>query len=125
MLWTVGIFLLTFVTSLILVAALIVFLPQKYFVDHRPFLADKPPLIRWPAVVAKNLLGLALMALGVALSIPGVPGQGIITILIGLVLVDFPGKRWLVRTLARRRFVQRSMNGLRSRFGRPPLEFEK
>ena len=125
MLWTVLIFLLTFIASLVLVAIVIVCLPAKYFVEDRPFLADKPPLIRWPALVAKNLLGIVLTAVGVGLSIPGIPGQGLITILIGLSLVDFPGKRRLVRLLARRRWLQRSMNGLRARLGRSPLEFEK
>lgn len=124
-LWGVGIFLLTFTLSLAFVGTLIVFLPRRYFVDQRRLLADRPPLVRWLAILGKNLLGLVLVALGIGLSLPGIPGQGIATILIGLILIDFPGQRRLVRMLARQPWVQRSMNGLRSRCGRPPLEFEK
>jgi hypothetical protein len=45
--------------------------------------------------------------------------------LIGLVLVDFPGKRRLVRMLARRPWIQRNINRLRAQFRRPPMEFEQ
>jgi hypothetical protein len=125
MLWGVGLFLLTFTASLAIVAVLIVLLPANYFVDRRPFLARQPPLVRAVALVVKNLLGMALVGLGIALSIPGVPGQGLLTVLIGLALVDIPGKRRLMRLIARRPLVQRSMNGLRARFGREPMIFEQ
>jgi hypothetical protein len=124
-LWSVTIFLLTFTASLVIVAALIIFLPVNYFVDRRPFLGKWPPLARAAALVIKNLLGMALVALGIALSIPGVPGQGLLTVLIGLALVDIPGKRRLMRMIARRPLVQRSINGLRARFGREPMLFDQ
>lgn len=125
MLWSVAIFLLTFTASLAIVTALVIYLPTNYFVDRRPFLGKQPPLVRAVALVVKNLTGMALVALGIALSIPGVPGQGLLTVLIGLALVDIPGKRRLMRMIAGRPLVQRSINGLRARFGREPMVFEK
>lgn len=124
MLWGIGLFLALFVASLASITALILFLPTRYFVEEHPFWQGSSRLVRWLGIVGKNLLGWAIVALGVALSIPGVPGQGALTILIGLVLVDFPGKRRLVRMLARKPWIQRSLNSLRRRFGRPPLVFE-
>ena len=124
MLWGIGLFVALFVASLASITLLVLYLPVRYFVDERPFWKGRSPLVRWLGIVGKNLLGLAIVALGVALSIPGVPGQGALTILIGLVLVDFPGKRRLVRLLARKPWIQRSLNGLRRRFGRPQLVFE-
>jgi hypothetical protein len=122
---SVAIFLLTFTASLAIITALVIHLPTNYFVDRRPFLGKWPPLARAAARVLKNLVGVLLVVLGIALSIPGVPGQGILTVLIGLALVDIPGKRRLMRLIARRPLVQRSINGLRARFGREPMVFEK
>ena len=125
MLWNIGLFLLVFFASLASITALILVLPVRYFVDEHPFWYGQPPLVRWLGLLGKNLLGAAIVVLGVALSIPGIPGQGLLTILVGLVLLDIPGKRRLVRMLARRPFIQRSINGLRARFGKPPMAFEK
>jgi len=62
-----------------------------------------------------------LIVVGAALSIPGVPGQGVLTILVGLFLVDFPRRQQLERALARRAGVLPALNRLRARFGRAPL----
>jgi hypothetical protein len=55
------------------------------------------------------------------MSIPGVPGQGLLTVMIGLMLLDFPGRRRLEKSLARRRSILTAMNRTRARFGHPPL----
>jgi hypothetical protein len=52
------------------------------------------------------------------------PGQGLLTIVIGVSLLDFPGKRVLERRLLSRPMVLQAINRLRQRFGRPPLRFE-
>jgi hypothetical protein len=51
-----------------------------------------------------------------------VPGQGLLTIAVGLILLDFPGKFRLERWLATRRSVWRSLNWLRRRAGSKPLQ---
>jgi hypothetical protein len=51
-----------------------------------------------------------------------VPGQGLLTLAVGLMLMDFPGKFRLERWLATRGPVWRSLNWLRKRARRPPLE---
>jgi len=98
-------------------------LPDDYFVStKRPLpLAGHPAPVRVAARIGRNLAGLALVILGVVLSLPGVPGQGILTILLGIILLDFPGKRRVERGIVRRGFVHRAINRLRSRFGRPPI----
>jgi hypothetical protein len=122
LLWLVGIFLLTFTLSLALFGVIVLLLPPRYFSkDRSRFLADKPPLVRWLGIFGKNVLGLVLIALGIVLSIPGVPGQGLLTILVGVVLLDIPGKHRLVRYLANRPGILRGINRFRSWFGRPPM----
>jgi hypothetical protein len=125
LLWAAGIFLLTFALSLAIFGAIVVALPANYFVEQRShFWADKHPLIRSLGIISKNLLGMALIALGVVLSVPGIPGQGLLTILIGAMLLDIPGKHRLVRRFIHRPGVLRKLNRLRASFGRPPLEVD-
>lgn len=102
--------------SLAVVLRIVLALPEDYFeVDH-------PPLTSWTASrVARNGAGMVLIAVGAALSIPGVPGQGVLTILVGLFLVDFPRRQELERALARRAGVLPALNRLRVRFDRAPL----
>ena len=62
-----------------------------------------------------------LIVVGILLSIPGVPGQGLLTLLAGVVLVDFPGRHRAARAIARWRGVLLGINRLRALLGRPPL----
>jgi len=64
------------------------------------------------------------VALGVVLSVPGVPGQGLLTILLGIMLLDFPGKRTLERKLLSRPEIVKTINKLRLRFDKPALELD-
>jgi hypothetical protein len=123
---TVLIFLGTFAISLAIVSFILVKLPPDYFKksgDHS-FLEDKPKWMRISAIVAKNLLGVILVLLGVILSIPGVPGQGVLTILLGIMLLDFPGKHRLERKILSRQKVRDAIDRLRHRFGKPPLQLD-
>ena len=72
-------------------------------------------------IILKNASGIALVALGFVLSLPGIPGQGLLTILLGVMLLDFPGKRRLERRLVGMPRVFDRVNRLRARFGKPPL----
>jgi hypothetical protein len=121
LLW-IAIYLLTFTLSLLVFGVLVIALPERYFVESEGRLLSKqPPVVRWLGIIVKNLAGLALVALGVLLSLPGMPGQGLLTIAVGIVLLDIPGKHGLVRRVVKRRGVLRNLNRLRSWFGRPPL----
>lgn len=116
-------FLITFTISLALASFILVKLPATYFQkDHpRDFWTDRSPGIRYLGIVVKNVLGALLVALGILMSLPGVPGQGILTILLGIMLLDFPGKRKLEHKLVSRPKVLKTINRLRHRFGKPGL----
>ena len=102
--------------SLAIVLRIVLALPEDYFE------AEPSPRTPWTAVrTARNATGIVLIVVGAVLSIPGVPGQGVLTILVGLLLVDFPRRRPLERALARRPSVMPALNRLRVRFGRAPL----
>ena len=123
MAWGAGIFLATFLGSLGITAWAIVRLPANYFHSShaREFWTDQPAAIRWAGLAAKNVAGLLLVILGVILSLPGVPGQGLLTILLGLVLLDIPGKRPWEARLVRLTAVRNAIDGLRARYGKLPL----
>jgi hypothetical protein len=120
----VALAIITFVLSLIFVAFLLVQLPATYFLDshNRELWIDRHPVIRWSARILKNLLGIGIVIVGGLLSLPGIPGQGLLTILIGLMLVDFPGKRRLERSILSRPRISRWVDRLRDRWGKPPFE---
>jgi hypothetical protein len=103
--------------------ALVVWLPADHF--SRPPAADavwrRHWLLRWTGMVVKNALGLVLLPLGIFMALPLVPGPGLVFILIGLSLLDFPGKRSLERRLLGVPAVLRFLNEARRRFHRPPL----
>jgi hypothetical protein len=119
----VVLFVVTFTLSLAIVSFIMVKIPADYFKEDHPreLLPDKHPALRWLAVIGKNLLGVILVALGIVMSVPGVPGQGILTILLGIMLLDFPGKRKLEYKLVSRPQVRNAINKLRHRFGKPEL----
>ncbi len=122
----VGLFVLTAAISLAEVAFILVKLPPNYFRDGhaRGWWGDKSPWLRWLGILTKNLVGLLHVVIGVFLSLPGVPGQGLLTILVGVMLMDIPGMRGLERQLVGRPKVLAAVNRLRARHGRPPLELE-
>src|SRR5262249_7875578 len=82
-------------------------------------------VIRWTGRLLKNVLGVTAAILGGVLSLPGIPGPGLLLILLGVTLVDFPGKRRLKRWLLSHQAVLNTINRLRQRYGKPPLLVER
>jgi hypothetical protein len=108
------------------VVFVVVRLPAKYFVKTTgESKSHQRSPWQWTLLVGKNLLGLGVVLVGVLASLPAVPGPGLVLVLLGLMLLDFPGKRRLQRKLASRPSVLRSMNWVRERFGKPPLEIDE
>lgn len=121
--WITAISGLMFVGTLMVIPFLIVRIPDDYFVSR--------PLRDWPSrhpawhlflVVSKNILGAGLVLVGIAMLV--LPGQGLLTILVGMMLLDFPGKRrweaWLIRVKP----VREAANWIRKKYGRPELKLE-
>jgi hypothetical protein len=113
------------VASVLIVGYVLARLPADYFINpgaRRPI--DRHPILKVLVILARNLLGYVLIALGIVLSLPGVPGQGLLTVLMGVMLIDVPGKFQLERWLVTRRPVLAGVNKLREKFGSPPLVTE-
>lgn len=113
---------ITFVGSLLLIPVLCVRMGEDYFMPHRDqdrTLAGKHPVLRWTGLVLKNVLGVLVLAAGIAMIF--LPGQGLLTILVGIMMLNFPGKRALELRLIRFPGLLRAINHLRARSGHAPL----
>jgi hypothetical protein len=117
------VFVVTCAASLAMVTFFVVRIPVDYFsAGRRP--PARPVGVHLALAILKNLAGVILVLVGIVLSLPGIPGQGILTILVGLMLTDLPGVRRLERSLARRRGVRRALDTIRAKFGREPLKVD-
>jgi hypothetical protein len=116
----------TFVATLIAVPWMIVRIPSHYF-SHRKRVdkmwAHRHPAIRMLLITGKNILGYILILAGVTMLV--LPGQGMLTILIGIILIDIPGKFRFEKWVVTRPPVLRSINWLRLRARRAPLVIEE
>ena len=108
-----------FVLSLVAVPWIIVRLPANYF-NHRHRVVSGPrghPAAYYSLIVIKNLAGAVFVVMGIAMLV--LPGQGLLTILIGVSLINFPGKYRLERYLVSRQFILSALNWVRERAGKP------
>lgn len=118
------IFLASFLINLGIVSFILVKLPADHFSKKRKtkFWAGPRPAIHAAKVIGKNIAGVLLVALGIVLSLPGVPGQGLLTVLLGIMLLDFPGRHRLEQKLLSKPSIVNTINRLRGRFDKPPLQ---
>lgn len=126
-LWGLGIFVISLIASSLVVMVVILRLPEFHFhtQDVPPASRGRAPWQRWLKTIAKNVVGLALVVLGLVMALPGVPGQGLLTMFMGIVLLDVPGKRALERRIVSIPSVFRGCNRLRARYGKPPFTLDE
>jgi hypothetical protein len=119
-----GVGIAMFVLSTALAIFIVVLLPRDYFANPRQKMLPprNRPALRLALRIGKNIVGWLLILLGIALSMPGMPGEGILIALVGLVLIDFPGKSRLEQKIIRIGWVRKPLNHVRARFHRPPLK---
>jgi len=110
-----------FVGTLIAIPFILVRLPPHYFDERQPrrWMPDHHPVLRLLGLVVKNAVGAVFLTVGIALLF--LPGQGILTILLGISLMDFPGKRYIERKIVGQPTVLKAINALRGKYGKPPL----
>ena len=121
--WLGGLSLMMFVVTLVVFPLVIIYLPEDYFVRDRRDPARQTrrhPAVWLALTILKNILGVALVAAGLAMLV--LPGQGLLTMLIGVTLVNFPGKFALERRIVSRPSVANTLNRIREAAGRSRLK---
>jgi hypothetical protein len=114
---------LMFFGTLLCLSVIIVMLPKDYFLTKNTSVQKFPidrPVIRIIYIIIKNIVGFFLILAGMAMLV--LPGQGLLSLLIGISISSFPGKRRLIRIIIRRKAILKTANWLRRKTDRPPLE---
>lgn len=121
--WIGGLSFLTLIVSAIAVPIVIRRMPYDYFLENHVVadaIRQQHPVLRITFLVLKNLIGGILLVGGLLMLLT--PGQGVLTMMIGLMLMNFPGKRrfeiWLVGLGP----INRAIHWIRDRAGKRPLE---
>jgi len=112
----------TLVAAMILLPVVVTRIPADYFVDrsrHPVPWSRQHPVVRWILLTAKTTVGAIFVVAGLGLLF--LPGQGVLTILMGLTLMSFPGKFAVERRMIRLRPVAQSINWMRKRAGKRGL----
>lgn len=110
-----------FVASIVVVGVVLVRLPADHFAKGEGEERKKKGSVGLR--IAKNVLGWLLIVSGLAMLV--LPGQGMLVLLIGVMLADFPGKFKVQRWIVSRKKILKTANWLRAKFGREPLKVEK
>jgi hypothetical protein len=107
---------------LLAIPFVVVRLPANHFTrpEREIWSLMKTGPLGWIWLVLRNVLGLLMVIVGVPM-IP-LPGPGLVCIMLGLALVQLPGRRWLEAKLIRMPMIHKSMNALRAKYHAPPLE---
>jgi hypothetical protein len=110
-----------FVGSLIAIPFILIRLPTDFFDIRipRPWMKDHHPVLRLLGHLVKNIVGVIFLFAGFLMLF--LPGQGILTMLIGISMLDFPGKRKLEAKLIGQPAVLNAINSMRDKFSKPPL----
>jgi len=123
LLWLTSLSILTFFGTILLIPVLLIRMSPDYFVktERTPIFKRKRPLIRIGILFMKNLTGVIFLVAGFIMLF--IPGQGLLTIFIGITLINFPGKRKLERRLILHPKILPVINAIRQRAGKPALIF--
>jgi hypothetical protein len=120
--WLVAVSAVSLLIGAVLAPVMILRIPSDYFLPERRVRLSsrsRHPVVRVLVLTAKNVLGAVLLLSGFFMLV--LPGQGLLTLLAGLILMDYPGKFRFERWLVRRPYVLSAMNWLRVHRGRRPL----
>jgi hypothetical protein len=123
--WSSSISLILFVGTLVSIPIIIVKLPSDYFVRDknlaRRYCQDKP-LLGIIIIGLKNIFGIIFLLMGFLMLF--IPGQGVLTMLIGYSMLDFLNKRKLIYKIARRPSVYNFINKTRKKYNKDPIQLK-
>ena len=110
-----------FVGSLIAIPWILIRLPGDYFDMRVPrhWMKDHHPVLRVIGLIVKNCLGAVFLMAGFLMLF--LPGQGVLTMLIGISFMDFPNKRKLEARIVGQPAILNTINRVRHTFNKPPL----
>jgi hypothetical protein len=115
--WLTGASVVMFVGTMVATPIVLVRLPADYFQKEKREKREgkSRPVLK----VLKNVLGAVLLLAGLAMLL--LPGQGLLCVLLGVILLDFPGKYRVERWILGRKKVLGAINWMRKKAGKEPM----
>ena len=114
---------LIFIISIIGISWFVAQIPEDYFLSlkRKPSKwKEQKPIMRLAILFGKNIIGFSLIIGGLLMLV--LPGQGLLTIVTGLLLINYPGKYKLEQKLVAIPSVFRTLNWIRVKANKPPLK---
>jgi hypothetical protein len=112
-----------FLLSILGISWFVANIPEDYFLEskRRPTKwREQKPILRLAVLFGKNIIGVSLIIGGLLMLV--LPGQGLLTIVTGLLLINYPGKYKLEQKLVAIPSVFRALNWIRVKANKPPLK---
>ena len=119
--WLFGLSVIFFVGSMVGIWVVLIRLPEDYLIrDGVPNSKETSrSLVQLLRKIVLNMVGIGFLFIGLVMLLT--PGQGILSILVGITLMDFPGKHRLILRILSHPKVFHAINTLRSKSDKPPL----
>ena len=114
---------LIFVISILGISWFVAQIPEDYFLSSKRKPSkwqEQKPILRLAVLFGKNIIGVSLIIGGLLMLV--LPGQGLLTIVTGLLLINYPGKYKLEQKLVAIPSVFRALNWIRVKANKPPLK---
>ena len=118
--WLGALSFIIFIFSLLTIKWLVALIPSDYFIkkNSSEFRSNYP--IFWLlSIIIKNLVGYTLIIGGILMLV--LPGQGLFTIFVGLMLSNYPGKFYIERKFIAIPSVLKAINWLRKKSNTPSI----
>lgn len=114
-------FFILILSVVVIVSFVLIKLPSNYFSfkENKGLLNKLAFPFNFILLILKNSVGFILVCFGVILIF--VPGQGLLTIFAGLMLMNFPGKRNLELFIIRKKPVLNAVNWIRGKAGKEKI----
>ena len=118
--WLGSISAVIFIFSLLSIKWLVALIPSDYFIKKEDSkFKKKYPFLWFLSLIIKNIFGYSLIIGGIFMLI--LPGQGVFTIMIGLMLSNYPGKYAIEKKFIAIPSVLKGINWLRKKSNEPPI----
>ncbi|MDA8816301.1 hypothetical protein N9N68_03725, partial [Gammaproteobacteria bacterium] len=113
-----------FLFSLLTIKWLVALIPEDYFINRKASkMRSSNPVLWYIVLIIKNVVGYSLVLGGIMMLV--LPGQGVFTIIIGLMLSNYPGKYSIERKFIAIPSILKSINWLRQKSNKPPLNLTR
>ena len=122
--WFGSISLFIFLFSLLTIKWLVALIPEDYFINRKiSKVRSNNPALWYIVLIVKNMIGYSIVLGGIMMLV--LPGQGVFTIIIGLMLSNYPGKYAIEKKFIAIPSILKSINWLRNKSNKPPLNLSR